>query len=148
MPKLIAVYILGFDIMSYMGLKIFVLCPFVLNIIYVHIILLPYISNNCGPFRVILFLIRCAQEQRDINLIHMKFQSRYQTIHDDVIKWTPFPRCWAFVRGILESPVDSPHKGHWSTSLMFSYICAWKTGVQKIETLVISDIIALIMKSL
>ena len=31
-------------------------------------------------------------------------------IHDDVIKWKLFPRCWPFVRGIHRSPVNS-HKG-------------------------------------
>ena len=31
--------------------------------------------------------------------------------HDDVIKWTYFPRYWPFVRGIHRSPVISPHNG-------------------------------------
>ena len=34
-------------------------------------------------------------------------------IHDDVIKWTHFPRYWPFVRGIYRSPVNSPHKDKW-----------------------------------
>ena len=41
-------------------------------------------------------------------------------IHDDVIKWKHFPRCWPFV-----SPVNSPHKGQRREALMFSLICAW-----------------------
>ena len=45
--------------------------------------------------------------------------------HDDVIKWKHFPRYWPFVRGIHRSPVNSPHKGQWRGSLMFSLICAW-----------------------
>ena len=43
--------------------------------------------------------------------------------HDDVIKWKHFPRNWPFVRGIHQSPVNSPHKGQWSGALMFSLIC-------------------------
>ena len=44
--------------------------------------------------------------------------------HDDVIKWKHFPRNWPFVRGIHRSPVNSPHKGQWRGTLMFSLICA------------------------
>ena len=44
--------------------------------------------------------------------------------HDDVIKWTHFPRYWPFVRGIHRSSVNSPHKGQWRGALMFSFICA------------------------
>ena len=49
-------------------------------------------------------------------------------IHDDVIKWKPFPRYWPFVRGIHRSPVNSPHKGQWRGALMFSLICVWING--------------------
>ena len=48
--------------------------------------------------------------------------------HDDVIKWKHFPRYWLFVRGIHRSPVNSPHKGQWRGTLMFSLICAWING--------------------
>ena len=51
-----------------------------------------------------------------------------QLIHDEVIKWKRFPRYWLFVRGIHRSPVNSPHKGQWRGSLMFSSIWAWKNG--------------------
>ena len=37
----------------------------------------------------------------------------------------PFSAYWPFVRGIHRSPVNSPHKGQWRRSLMFSLICAW-----------------------
>ena len=47
------------------------------------------------------------------------------TTHDDVIKWKHFLRYWPFVRGIHWSPVNSPHKGQWRGSLVFSLICAW-----------------------
>ena len=36
--------------------------------------------------------------------------------------------CNAFVRGILRSPVNSPHKGQWRGALMFSLICARTDG--------------------
>ena len=49
-------------------------------------------------------------------------------IHDDVIKWKPFPRYWPFVRGLPRSPVNSPHKGQWRGALMFSLICVWING--------------------
>ena len=49
-------------------------------------------------------------------------------MHDDVIKWTHFPRYWPFVRGIHRSPVNSPHKGQWRGALMFSLICTWING--------------------
>ena len=45
--------------------------------------------------------------------------------HDDVIKWKHFPRSWPFVRGILRSPVNSPHKGQWRGALIISLICVW-----------------------
>ena len=46
-------------------------------------------------------------------------------IHGDVIKCKHFPRYWPFVRGIHRSPVNSPHKGQWRGTLMFSLICVW-----------------------
>ena len=44
--------------------------------------------------------------------------------YDDVIKWKNFPRYWPFVRW----SVNSPHKGQWRGTLMFSSICAWTNG--------------------
>ena len=49
-------------------------------------------------------------------------------LHDDVIKWKHFTRYWPFVRGILRSPVNSPHKGQWRGALMFTLICARING--------------------
>ena len=43
----------------------------------------------------------------------------------DVIKWKHFPRYWPFVRGIHQSPVNSPHKGQWRGALLFSLIFVW-----------------------
>ena len=50
------------------------------------------------------------------------------TNHNDVIKWKYFPHYWPFVRGILWSPVNSPHKSQWRGTLIFSFICAWIIG--------------------
>ena len=41
------------------------------------------------------------------------------------MKWKHLPCYRPFVRGIHRSPVDSPHKGHWRGTLMFSLIWAW-----------------------
>ena len=46
-------------------------------------------------------------------------------IHDDVSKCKHFPRYWLFWRGIHRSAVNSPHKGQWHGTLMFSLICPW-----------------------
>ena len=48
--------------------------------------------------------------------------------HDDIIKWKRFPRYWPFVWGIHRWPVNSPHKGQWHGTLMFSLICTWING--------------------
>ena len=55
--------------------------------------------------------------------MHLKLLS-VRNSHDDVIKWKHFPRYWPFVRGIHRSPVNSPHKGQWRGTLLFSLICA------------------------
>ena len=49
-------------------------------------------------------------------------------LHDDVIKWKHFPHYWPFVRGIHQSPVNSPHKGQWCGALMFTSICTRING--------------------
>ena len=54
--------------------------------------------------------------------------SSFLAAHDDVIKWKHFPRYWPFVRGIHRSPVNSPHKGQWRGTLVFSLICVWING--------------------
>ena len=51
--------------------------------------------------------------------------AKAEAIHDDVIKWKPFPRNWPFVRGIHRSSVNFQHKGQWRGALMFSFICVW-----------------------
>ena len=49
-------------------------------------------------------------------------------IHNDVIKGKHFRRYWSFVRGIHRRSVNSPKKGQWRGTLMFSLICAWTNG--------------------
>ena len=39
-----------------------------------------------------------------------------------------FPRHWPVVRRIHRSPMDSPHKGQWRRTLIFSLICTWTNG--------------------
>ena len=63
------------------------------------------------------------------------FASRLQSqlkviyrVHDDVTKWERFPCYRPFVRGIHRWPVNSPHKGQWRGSFMFSMICVWTNG--------------------
>ena len=49
----------------------------------------------------------------------------YRKKHDDVIKLKPFPRYWPFVWGIYRSPVNSPHKGQRSGTLIFPWSAPW-----------------------
>ena len=44
------------------------------------------------------------------------------------MKLKHFPRCWPFVRGIHRSLVNSPRKGQWRGTLMFSLICTRING--------------------
>ena len=46
----------------------------------------------------------------------------------DVIKWKYFLCYWPFLRGIDQSPMNSPHKGQWRGASVFSFICAWING--------------------
>ena len=48
--------------------------------------------------------------------------------HDDVIKWRHFSRHWPFVRGIHQSPVNTPHISQWRGAFMFSLICVRING--------------------
>ena len=46
-------------------------------------------------------------------------------IQDIILKWKHFPCYWPFVWGIQRLLVNSPDKGQWRRTLMFSLICAW-----------------------
>ena len=51
--------------------------------------------------------------------------SLWMTFFDDVIsQMQTFPRYWPFAREIHRSSVNSPHKGQWRGTLMFSLTCA------------------------
>ena len=63
-----------------------------------------------------------------LKLNHISKRCLRPVNHDDVIKWKHFPRYSPFVRGIHRSPVNSPYRGQWRRSLMFSLICAWING--------------------
>ena len=71
-----------------------------------------------------------------------------EVCHHDIIKWKHFPHYLLFVRGIHQSPVDSPHKGQWHRALIFSLINSLTNGEQTIETRVVLGTIVLIMTSL
>ena len=47
---------------------------------------------------------------------------------DEVIKRKHFLHYWPIMRGIHQSPVNSPHKGQWHGALVFSMICTWTNG--------------------
>ena len=69
----------------------------------------------------------CAGKMLHTRIVKLSSANNNSThvicIHDDVIKWKHFPRCWPFVRGVHRSPVNSPHKGQWHGALIFSLIC-------------------------
>ena len=46
-------------------------------------------------------------------------------VRDDVVNFLCYCR---FVKGIHQSPGDSPKKGQWHGALMFYLICAWTNG--------------------
>ena len=81
-------------------------------------------------------LSNCSFEtlaKRPANQSHVKNGGQVVSIlsnreHDDVIKWKHFLRYWPFVRGIHRSRANSPHKGQWHGTLMFSLICVWING--------------------
>ena len=67
-------------------------------------------------------------------LDHLETKSKHRLCspwwwwHAEVIKWKHFLRYWPFVRGILRSPVYSPHRGQWRGALMFFF--AWTLWCQ------------------
>ena len=80
-------------------------------------------SSRCYICNILTsFLIRCGRGWKPPFHTHVHDQNLYQ--HDDVIKWKDFPWYWPFVRGIHRSTVNSPYKGQWRGSLMFSLMCA------------------------
>ena len=72
-----------------------------------------------------------SKHNRQITVFRLRtcYAESKSKYHDDVIKWKHFPRYWPFVRGIHRGPVNSPHKGQWRGTLMFSLICVWINGL-------------------
>ena len=61
-----------------------------------------------------------SHESNHIASARLPSSVMYVKIHDDVIKWKPFPRYWPFVQGIHWSPVNSPHKIQWREALILT----------------------------
>ena len=72
--------------------------------------------------------IAAAASTSHAKIAHHTWSNLIENTQEDVIKRKHFPRYWTFVRGIHRSPVDSPHKGQWRGTLMFSFIYAWTNG--------------------
>ena len=70
----------------------------------------------------------CYRSHNKRTFIHCDAPDTPKQPHVDVIKWKHFPRYWPFVRGIHQSPVNSPHKGQWRGALVFTLICARING--------------------
>ena len=77
-----------------------------------------------------IYMLSCNVIQYDLYKLITQdcLDSMNSAYHDDIIKWKHFLHYWPFVRGICQSPVNSPHKGQWRSALMFSLICAWING--------------------
>ena len=75
----------------------------------------------------------CSYNYKSTNIKTM-FDSTYSCCLDrlDISWWRhemeTFPHYWPFVRRIHRSPVNSPHKGQWRGTLMFSVFCVWING--------------------
>ena len=59
-------------------------------------------------------------------------------LHDDIIKWKHIPRYWPLVRGIHQSPANSPHKGQWREALMFPL---WRHRAHYDVTIMFYDVV-------
>ena len=102
---------------------VFDICNFILDMMYGFTVFLSVtLLSILEVFCTIVFFITVFLNNIECN------QSWNAVLHDDVIQWKHFPRYWPFVRGIHRSPVNSPHKGQWRETLMFSLIYAWING--------------------
>ena len=80
--------------------------------------------NRFFQFKLLIYfnvqLATNGSELLSVPSMLLMFKTKNTSVnHDDVIKWTIFPRYWPFVRGIHRSPVNSPHKGQWHGATMF-----------------------------
>ena len=71
-----------------------------------------------GKSTLVQVMAWCSQETRHYR--NLRSWWRHQ--------WKHFPRYWPFVCGIHRSPVNSPQKGQWRGTLVFSLICVWING--------------------
>ena len=92
---------------------------------------LDQFHRKCSRYQFIIWVWYLLSRQHFSNMMSQQSCMIWQhvnTLHDDVIKWKHFPCYWPFVRGIEQSPVNSPHKGKWRGALTFSFICASING--------------------
>ena len=94
-----------------------------------------WIETHTLTHEMLRDLIKCRQQflimsfdQRNVIRNHWGPMTVWKY---DVIKWKHFPRYRPFVRGIHRSPVNSPHKGQWRGSLVFSLMCALNKRLSK-----------------
>ena len=87
--------------------------------IYLMIWNTGFLSNMTSPKIWIKFngLFSLKNEPRNAATMN-NISHRDKTFYDDTFRY------WPFVRGIHQSPVNSPHKGQWHGALMFTLICA------------------------
>ena len=87
----------------------------------------PAVTRKMFPFDDVIMIqtFTNMQSPKIVSLSMLLECIVWDPNHDDVIKWKHFPRYWPFVRRIHRSPVNSPHKGQWRRTLMFSLICVW-----------------------
>ena len=88
---------------------------------------LPITIVMIGSWWYLIYQIKCYKNISESKLWLWKCESKIQilNLHKVVIKWGHFSRCWPFVWGFHRSPVNSPYKGQWHGTLVFSLICAW-----------------------
>ena len=107
-------------------------CDFVFTSRYIPVLL--HVCTDSGEINLLLqtwkiWPIYCMNPQRTVLFTKHSTKTLCSFVvctafRVDVIKREHFPRYWPFVRGIHRSPVNSPHKGQWSGSLMVSLIRA------------------------
>ena len=75
-------------------------------------------QTQCGSFKSFILSQYFLSETSNIIVS--------DSIHDDVIKWRHFTRCFPFMWGIHQWPVNSLHKGQWRGTSMLCLIYVWK----------------------
>ena len=88
------------------------------------------LCKNSWTWYIIVYNTAVEMMEHTDNLMQKIHKSIVLTMelclfHDDIMKWKHILCYWSFVWGINWSPVNSPHKGQWHRTLMFSLICTW-----------------------